>query len=168
VGYYENPSYPLLTLTEKWNGSSWSIQPSPNVGHLGSELDAVSCTSSSFCAAVGERLLRDGYLDSLAEIWNGKSWSSTHTTNESDDNFLLGVSCTGPFNCVAAGRGPTPANSVTLIESWNGTTWSTASSPDPSRGNDLYDVSCTGFNGCEAVGSHSSSSGRRTLVVTGS
>src|SRR6185437_6219129 len=40
------------TLVESWNGSSWSIQPSTNPQTF-SLLNAVSCTASTACTAVG-------------------------------------------------------------------------------------------------------------------
>jgi hypothetical protein len=46
-----------VTLAERWNGISWTVQSTPNPAHgdPGSErhLNAVSCTSSGVCTAVG-------------------------------------------------------------------------------------------------------------------
>jgi len=42
------------TLTEKWNGFSWKIVPSPNEGTGDNRLKGVSCVSKNFCQAVGE------------------------------------------------------------------------------------------------------------------
>jgi hypothetical protein len=36
-----------------WNGSVWSIVPSPNAGTIYDELRSVSCVSASDCVAVG-------------------------------------------------------------------------------------------------------------------
>ena len=58
------------TLSERWNGSTWSIVPTPS-GEPG--LVSVSCVSQSFCMAVGVGSNNDpGHL---AEEWNGMVWT---------------------------------------------------------------------------------------------
>ena len=42
------------TLTESWNGSGWSIVPSPNNGTSAGLLLGVSCVAANACEAVGE------------------------------------------------------------------------------------------------------------------
>jgi len=70
AGFYSNATTPV-TLAERWNGTKWSIQTTPNpVGGSNSTLDGVSCASASTCTAVG------GYNNgttgaTLAERWNG-------------------------------------------------------------------------------------------------
>jgi hypothetical protein len=56
------------TLVETWDGTSWTITPSPNVGTNGSVLIGLSCPSASFCVAVG---VGDG---TLIETWDGAKW----------------------------------------------------------------------------------------------
>jgi hypothetical protein len=42
------------SLAETWNGSSWSIDPTPDApGHAFHNLTAVACTAADFCTAVG-------------------------------------------------------------------------------------------------------------------
>lgn len=92
--------------------------------------------------------------------------NSTATQND----YLLGVSCTGPTFCVAAGyySSTVPATSSvsayvnynTLIEQWDGSTWSIADSPNDNGGepstvivnNFLYGVSCATPDFCMAAG----------------
>jgi hypothetical protein len=45
-------SGPERTLVDSWNGSHWTVTPSPDQGSLDSDLTAVSCTSQG-CVAVG-------------------------------------------------------------------------------------------------------------------
>ena len=42
-----------VTLTERWNGTAWAIQPGPHPGAQGSSLAGVACPSASSCFAVG-------------------------------------------------------------------------------------------------------------------
>src|SRR5438270_5714704 len=53
VGYYYNGSH-SQTLIEHWDGSSWSIAPSPNSSTAESNfLLGITCTSATDCWAVG-------------------------------------------------------------------------------------------------------------------
>ena len=45
---------PDLALVEGWNGSGWTIQPTPSVGQgFKSALSGVSCAATTTCTAVG-------------------------------------------------------------------------------------------------------------------
>ena len=142
VGHYavdtDNDSAPLA---EEWNGTSWSILPAPvspgapeSFGG-GTFLTGVSCTSASACTAVGNYFNRSGDLSTLAEAWNGTSWSLQPTPDApgSTDNFLLGVSCTSPTACTAVGYNQKPGSFTEhrLAEAWNGTSWSLEHPPAP-------------------------------------
>ena len=56
-----------VTLAERWNGTRWSIQTTPNpAGGSNSMLNGVSCASATACTAVG-----GSSNGTLAEGWNG-------------------------------------------------------------------------------------------------
>ena len=55
IGQQRRLGTPLQSLVEYWNGSSWSVQPSPNVTAL-SFLKSVSCVPSVGCLADGSTL----------------------------------------------------------------------------------------------------------------
>src|SRR5207244_1717372 len=67
------------TLTQRWNGTSWSIVPSPNPTNATfSVLNGVSCPTTTSCDAVGSYF--DGSTNNtLVEHWNGTSWSIVTT-----------------------------------------------------------------------------------------
>jgi hypothetical protein len=68
VGTYINGT-PTVTLAERWNGSRWSIQPTPNpTGSPDSELHAVSCPAARTCNAVGYYNNGTKYV-TLSEHW---------------------------------------------------------------------------------------------------
>lgn len=77
VGYSRNPGQPSVTLTEHWNGSSWSIVPSPSPSPSGSYLLAVSAGAADDVWAVGEQV-DPGTLTERALVlhWDGGSWSA--------------------------------------------------------------------------------------------
>jgi hypothetical protein len=84
-------------------------------------LQSVSCPRTTDCIAVGYKTLTpSSTLQTLAERWNGTTWSSLTTPNVgTGSNELFAVSCSSPTFCVAAGEGGT---NRTLLERWNGTT----------------------------------------------
>src|SRR5215469_7967942 len=57
-------------VAERWNGTRWTIQATPNPPQGGGGLNGVSCTSASACTAVGA-----SNAGTLAERWNGTRWT---------------------------------------------------------------------------------------------
>jgi hypothetical protein len=56
VGAFFSRRKPTRTLVESWDGTAWTIVPSPNKvggGAMGSGLSGVSCPSAAMCMAVG-------------------------------------------------------------------------------------------------------------------
>jgi hypothetical protein len=73
-------------LIERWNGSSWAWQKSPRTPKplAGDTLTHVSCVTEAECAAVGYRYnpaVRPARrpFRTLAELWNGHSWTLMRT-----------------------------------------------------------------------------------------
>jgi len=154
VGYFYDTAGGLSTLAEAWNGTSWSIQPTPDApGASESVLSRVSCTSATACTAVGYSHATGDLAPrtTLAEAWNGTSWSIQPTPHQSTaDHVLNAVSCTSASACTAVGL----VGYQTLAERWNGTSWSNQPTPHPEHGPDmLLGVSCASASACVAVGS---------------
>jgi hypothetical protein len=143
-----------------WNGSSWSSQPIPSpVGSTSASLSGVSCTTATFCQAVGQYNDSSGSSLSLGATWNGTSWAVQTTPNPTGASFtsLKAVSCAAVAACEAAGEFQlsTP-NLMALAESWSGSSWQLqhAIRPAGAASNVLNSVSCVSSVFCEAVGSH--------------
>lgn len=100
--YPASPYNAEETLAERWNGTAWKIQstPNPGTGIPGALLSAISCTSASACTTVGSD--QENLGDALAEQWNGTSWQIQSTPNPNAFNELLGVSCP-TSTCMAVG-----------------------------------------------------------------
>jgi hypothetical protein len=171
VGYYEGGSGPWLTLAEHWNGTEWSIQPTPSVtGASGSELYDVSCVSATACVAVGWYVNGAGTNVTLAERWNGSEWSvqSTPDPAGAKGSWLYGTSCTSSTSCTAVGWSKNSTGTyVTLVEHWNGTEWSIQSTPNPAEATSswLGAVSCSSSAGCTAVGDYKNGAGSKVALV---
>ena len=156
VGYYYDTSLGATqTLIESWNGTTWSIVPSPSNGPAQNILYGVSCHRASSCQAVGY-YQNSVTTQTLIESWNGTTWSIVPSPNNGTaGNFLLSVSCRSANSCQAVGQyaDASVGQYQTLVESWDGTTWSIAPSPNNgTAGNDLLGVSCQSANSCQAVG----------------
>lgn len=159
VGHYTT-STTSVTLAERWNGISWTVQSTPNPKEAKeSALLGVSCTSSTACTATGYYYNSLGTRLTLAETWNGTSWSVQTTPNRSEatGNILLGVSCTSSSACTAVGADfPSVGAQETLVEHWNGSEWSiqTSQNPSGSGASVLHGSSCVSASLCMAVGDY--------------
>ena len=151
--YYENSAGAMRTLAERWDGTSWTIQTTPNPG-VHNELRGVLCTSATACIAVGDANRGDG-TNGLVERWDGTTWTVQATPNPTgsgQNRELDGVSCTSTTACTAVGNDFDGSTETfkTLAERWNGTAWTVQ--PTPGAGL-LFDVSCGSPTACIAVGS---------------
>jgi len=154
VGAQATGSTPL-PLAERWDGARWNAQspPSPG-GTFLSQLDAVSCDSPNSCTAVGDAEGGGAVgVITLAEHWNGITWTVQHTPNPPDGvQTFAGVSCPSPADCFAVGS----TNDGLFAESWNGASWKLMPVPVPAGGTfgELTGISCAGASTCTAVGSY--------------
>jgi hypothetical protein len=174
VGAYTNSAGTRVTLAERWDGTSWAIQPTPNVpGATDSFLEGVSCTSASACTAVGRYTIVAGTVVTLAERWDGTSWTIQPTPNPAGATFseLLGVSCASASACTAVGLYINSAGTVvTLAERLSGLVWAIQATPKPAgaTGSELLGVSCTSTfltKACTAVGAYTNSAGTTVTLA---
>ncbi len=71
VGFFTGINGGDAMLVERWDGTSWTIQPTPNpVGASSNSLEGVSCTSTTACTAVGGFVNRAGTAITLAERYS--------------------------------------------------------------------------------------------------
>jgi hypothetical protein len=144
---------PGATLTEKWNGTAWSVVKSPDPsGSTGAVLNGVACTSTKNCLAVGDFFTSSHTTLPAAEHWNGTAWSvvSIPAPAGATDAFLDAISCASTSDCQATGG----SDNKTLAESWNGSKWKIMPSPnpDPAKPDFLTGVACPATSECWAVG----------------
>jgi len=102
VGSYKNTSGSSQTLTQKWNGTSWSTISSPNPTATNSNyLNGVSPISTSYVWAVG--YYDKSPFQTATMKWNGTSWTIVSSPNQgANANFLFAVSVR-PGTSVATG-----------------------------------------------------------------
>jgi hypothetical protein len=137
-------------LTEKWNGTKWSVVTTPS--SASGEPIGDSCASTSACMAVGI----GNNLFVLGQRWNGTKWVKATPANPSGatTSELNAVACPGAKSCESAGTYSTSSGSPTLGESWNGTKWAVQTMPAISGSTyaSLQGISCTSASDCWAAG----------------
>jgi hypothetical protein len=157
------------TLAEQWNGTSWTILPTPALKPKGGrDLEAVSCPAVASCMTGGydHDYLEPGNERPVAESWNGTQWAQTR--EPAGYGALSGVSCRAPGDCAAVGvgyGGPPGPSPSTAAESWNGTTWTVQPTPNPANSFAAYlqAVSCAAPDRCVATGYWFSRSAENSL-----
>lgn len=154
---FGNPQ-PNFTLAASWNGSTWALQQTPNFAdptNGENDLTSVSCVDSALCTAVGWTVspeTGDPNPATMAELWNGTTWTIEPTPTLTGTSQLNSVSCTSATECVAVGS----LNGSPLAETFNGSVWTVETTPVPTgaTSSSLSGVSCSGGS-CNAVGSYS-------------
>jgi len=147
VGWTIKANAPYQTLIERWDGTSWTIMPSPNLGASWTTLLDVDAVTADDAWAVGEATSAPK-ITTLALHWDGSTWQVVPTpATGSNEAELQAVDAIGHDDVWAVGYETRHGESAvhTLIEHWNGINWSRVSSPDPQRAtwNELRGVSGT-------------------------
>lgn len=164
VGYkHDNNLNDSRTLTLHWNGTSWTVLPSPNPGttagcmngNTGNVLSSVAAISSNDVWAVGLAFNCFGLLRPLIIHWDGTQWKAVPNPKlrTNDNSALNSVVALASNDVYAVGYQPATNGAVlTLIEHWDGTAWTVMPSPNPTTGNVLSAVSANSPTDIWAVG----------------
>ena len=152
-------------LIETYDGTGWSVEPIPYSYYPvhAFDLAAISCTSRTYCMALGSAAHTNSYgvvLDyvPLIEIYDGTHWSLGPSPAQPSDNggafcalFFCGVSCSSPSFCAVADTYNTSTGDFRgVVYTYDGTNWSGGN--DPGVYGFLFGVSCVGMSFCAAVG----------------
>ncbi len=132
VGDSHTTSGAFQTLTLHWDGTTWSIVPSPSPDGAFNDLFGVAAVSTTDVWAVG-----DSGSGTLIEQWNGSSWNVVSSPSPSTlANLLFAVAIVSATDIWAVGESQNATSGIaqTLIEQWNGSSWSVVSSPNPGSG----------------------------------
>jgi hypothetical protein len=119
------------TLIEHWNGSRWTVVPSPTAA-FSSQLVAVAAIATNDVWAVGPTGNPVFSANRLTEHWDGSRWTIVSSPNDTGQSSLYtGVAAVSSKDVWAVGnyypqRG---ANVFILSDSWNGARWVPVPSP---------------------------------------
>jgi hypothetical protein len=152
IGQTQTPSGVWKTIAERWNGTRWQIQTTPNPpGGASAVLIGLVCTSATDCLAVGAS---DNGNPNLAERWNGTNWRIIAIPSPPGSQGLYVLSCSDANACTAVGPGGTSVGGFMQAERWDGTRWQTQSTPLLINTSGFADmaVSCPTAVTCVAVG----------------
>jgi len=144
AGYYytfEQGFEVSRALILHWDGSAWSVVPSPNPGFLGDNLYAVVGGGNDVWA-VG--YYSNGFGRTLTLHWDGTAWSHVPSPNIQEQNNDQLNAVAGSGNDVWA-VGYEGFLGFTLTLHWNGSAWTLVPSPNPGLSvNQLQGVSGSG------------------------
>jgi len=145
VGYNGN-----VTFSEHYNGTSWTLVRTPNVGTGPNSLQGVAALAPDNVWAVGYSTASlkppPGQYEvptkTLIEHYDGTSWTVVPSPNvgpksQYQSNRLLGIAAVSPNDIWAFGSYFAASGSnvqSTLLLHWDGTSWSLAPCPNPSTG----------------------------------
>ena len=163
VGFSPHPSgtplYIRQTLTEHWDGKSWSVIPSPNpAGKTYVILNGVAAIAANDVWAVGHSGDPSSIpLQTLTMHWDGAAWSIIPSPSPGtyNGNVLTAVSAVSSNDVWAVGwyqSGPTGQEGGALTMHWDGVSWTVV--PNPSRW-PLHDVVAISSNDVWAAGEQS-------------
>lgn len=105
------------SLTEHWNGTSWS----PTMDPFQDSVNGISCPSPTACTAVASRGFLFPNPPALGQ-WNGRTWSTPRTPAGWSGADFTAVSCPSPSACLIVGG---PGGRAVLVGMRNRSRWST-------------------------------------------
>jgi erythromycin esterase-like protein len=173
VGSYTESGI-VLTLIEHWDGTSWSVVPSPSPGLTQNDLTSVSAVAPGRAWAVGGYLAYEGHrreIRTLIARWDGHAWTQVASPNPGvKSNVLTGVAATSAADAWAVGSYTPEFHSgrrATLVLHWDGASWSQVESPNPGgRQDEFTAVAATSSRHAWAVGDYrGEGKGRQTLIA---
>ena len=113
VGDQEGANGSFETLVEHWDGTAWSVVPSPDPGIAGNHLYAVDAVSADNIWAVGQELTGKVPDVGLVEHWDGRRWSVVPLPAATSASELLDAIAVAHGQVWVAGEAPDgPAGAV--------------------------------------------------------
>ena len=156
-----------LTFAEHYNGTSWSVVPTPNTGVNFNSFYGVAASQGQ-AWAVGMYLDANYNDRALIESWNGKQWSvDTIPHPGSQRDMLFSASATSPNDVWAVGtQQDTNGGFEALAYHWNGSSWSVIPTGDPATNDNLlYGVVAVSATNAWAVGQQLNNAGPDQALV---
>ena len=146
----------LRGVAAHWNGSDWTLIPTPSVGVSGTTLTDVVANAANDVWAIGYSNTY-GTPQTLVQRWNGTSWSAVASPAFGGGSSLDAITSLSSTDMWAVGtRDGAGLNTTvaTLAVHWNGSAWSAVTTPNVgNRWNALEAVAGSSPNDVWAVGS---------------
>lgn len=130
---------------ERWNGSSWSIVPSPSPNYR--RLTGIAAVATNDIWAVGYNEDSIGVTTTLTEHWDGSKWtvvpSPTLPVQQTYFNAVTAVSTSDVWAVGAYLRNPSNRQAP-FVEHWDGTAWKIVAISSPTGPSFLYGAASLG------------------------
>jgi hypothetical protein len=130
-----SPSAKRRPLVEHWNGTAWSLVPTPDLTNSAG-LSGVTEVTPTDVWAVGWRS-QGQHTATLAEHWDGSTWTVVPTPSRpGQDTGMRAISAASSTEVWMAGSSAPfskPAAYRPVGELWDGTSWSAVAAPSMGR-----------------------------------
>ncbi len=151
VGAWYEPNGQQHPLTLHWDGTAWSIVPSPSVSY--DVLFSVAALAPNDVWAVGRSGSSPALYQTLTLHWDGTAWSVVPSPNVGTRSALANVDGTGPNDVWAVGNsGYFGIDGQTLALHWNGSAWSVVPTAHTSSDETLSGIVALATDDFAAVG----------------
>jgi hypothetical protein len=126
VGAEPNPNqYLTATLAEHWDGTQWSIFPTPTISEPTVQLNSIAAVNNSDIWAAGDSDNPSCLCgQTVVERWNGRSWTRVASPNPGVADYLTGIATISATDIWAVGyEWISQSTWVPLLLHYNGTSW---------------------------------------------
>jgi hypothetical protein len=158
VGVQTNASGYDQLLAEHWNGTSWSVVPTPNRTVFHNDFNAVAAISTNDVWAVGD-FWSDAVpsvINTIMQHWDGATWTNFTMIQPSASSYLFGVTAIATNNVWAVGTYFGASGWQTLVVHYDGISWTTMPTINTNAvDNELFDVSAFSSTDVWVVGEQS-------------
>jgi Holliday junction resolvase len=118
----------LQPLLEHWDGRSWSMIPSPQVG-ANAMVTGITAIASDDVWAVGSYSEGTRDIRALVEHWDGKKWAVVPSPDIGSNHALVAMVAVAPWDVWAVGWQMRQMERAPLVEHWDGRGWAVVSAP---------------------------------------
>ncbi|HJT58991.1 MAG TPA: hypothetical protein VJ761_20950, partial [Ktedonobacteraceae bacterium] len=129
------------SLMEHWDGTQWTVIPSPSPGSATNGFSSLTVVSSTSVWAVGGTSNWSSPVQTLIAHWDGSQWTVIPSPNAGVTDILNAAVAIGNKNIWAVGyyEEDNPPYQ-TLILHWTGTKWNIVSSPNSGFDSNFLDA----------------------------